>query len=181
MKILIFGISCVGKTTVGSLLAKKMNCKFYDLDQVNKDVYGSIEAFQNAFPYAYDRAMKQADTLQKIIAEDDEDAVIAVTPISYSEGINKILLIENVIAFELQDTEEHVFDRLFFTDENDVLMEDSEEYKLEHASVYFREIKEDILYYGKVYKEIENKIFLNGKSAREGADMIYAYIQESKK
>ena len=37
MKILIWGVSCVGKTTVGSLLAKKLNYKFIDLnDEIKK-------------------------------------------------------------------------------------------------------------------------------------------------
>ena len=123
MKILIFGISCVGKKTVGSLLAKKLNCKFCDMNQVNKDAYGTIEAFLRAYPYPYERAKKQSKTLLNIITRDNEDIVIAVTPISYARYINKILLMENVVAFELQDTADHVFDRILFTDENDVIME----------------------------------------------------------
>lgn len=32
MKILIFGVSNVGKTTTGEILANKLGYKFYDLD-----------------------------------------------------------------------------------------------------------------------------------------------------
>ena len=181
MKILIFGVSCVGKTTIGILLAKKLNCKFMDLDNINIKNYGSIEAFQRVFPFSYDRALKQGMTLRTLIDEDKEDVVIAVTPINYADGINELFELENVVAFEVQDTAEHIFDRLLFTDENDVIMEDSEEYKLQHASYYLKEIKEDIAYYGNVYKKVENKIFLDGKSAEEGASMIYDCIMELKK
>lgn len=181
MKVLIFGISCVGKTTVGTLLAKKMNFKFYDLDQVNKDTYGSIDEFQRVFPFAYDRAMKQADTLYNIIMEDDEDAVIAVTPINYSDGINQLFKLKDVVPFELLDTVDNIFDRVAFYDENDVIMEDSDEYKLKYASVYRREVEEDLKYYGKVYEKVKNKVFLNGKSAEEGADILYGFIEKIKR
>ena len=33
MIILLFGISNVGKTTVGKLLAKRLNYQFYDMDE----------------------------------------------------------------------------------------------------------------------------------------------------
>lgn len=181
MKILIFGVSCVGNPTIGTLLAKKLNCRFIDLDNVNIKNYGSIEKFQRMFPFSYDRVLKQAMTLRTLIDKDKEDVVIAVTPINYADGINELFELENVIAFEVQDTAECIFDRLLFTDENDVIIENNEEYKLEHASYYLNEIKEDMVYYGNVYEEVENKIFLDCKSAEEGASMIYDCIMELNK
>lgn len=39
MKILLFGISNVGKTTIGTMLAKQLGYSFYDLDEeVKKDL-----------------------------------------------------------------------------------------------------------------------------------------------
>lgn len=182
MKILIFGISCIGKTSVGKLLAKKMNCRFIDLDDVNIQRYGSIEAFQSAFPNLYNRMMAQIETLHNLIDEDDEDMVIAVTPLAYADGLNEeILPLENVIAFELKDEPKHIFDRLLFTDENDVVLEDNEAYKMRYAAYYLKEIKEDLAYYGKVYEKVKYKIYLDGKSAQAGADMIYQCIRELKK
>ena len=37
MKILLFGVTNVGKSTVGELLAEKMNFSFYDLDEEIKN------------------------------------------------------------------------------------------------------------------------------------------------
>ena len=33
MKILLFGVSNVGKTTIGTMLAKRLGFNFYDLDE----------------------------------------------------------------------------------------------------------------------------------------------------
>lgn len=46
MKILLFGVSNVGKTTIGKLLAEKLNFSFYDLDEEIKKYYGiTLEEF----------------------------------------------------------------------------------------------------------------------------------------
>ena len=44
--ILLFGVSNVGKTTTGRLLADQLNAKFYDLDEEIKTAYGmTLEMF----------------------------------------------------------------------------------------------------------------------------------------
>ena len=40
MKLLIWGVSNIGKTTIGKELSKKLNCKFYDVDDEIIDIYG---------------------------------------------------------------------------------------------------------------------------------------------
>ena len=55
MRLLIWGISNVGKTTIGKELAKKINCKFYDIDDEIIKIYGSIDLFQEEFPNDYNR------------------------------------------------------------------------------------------------------------------------------
>lgn len=105
-----------------------------------------------------------------------------MTPLAYADGINEeILPLENVIAFELKDEPKHIFERLLFTDENDVVLEDSEAYKMRYAAYYLNEIKKNLVYYGKVYEKVKYKIYLDGKSAQAGADMIYQCIEELKK
>lgn len=46
MKILLFGVSNVGKTTIGELLAERLDFKFYDLDEEVKMRFGmTLEEF----------------------------------------------------------------------------------------------------------------------------------------
>ena len=50
MNVLLFGVSCVGKTTTGRLLAKKVNYDFYDIDEeIRIRLNTTIEKFINTF------------------------------------------------------------------------------------------------------------------------------------
>ncbi len=60
---------------------------------------------------------------------------------------------EQIIAIELQDSEEHIFERMVFSDENDNIYKD-DAYKEEHKDYYIRDIHEDIVYVKRVFKKI---------------------------
>lgn len=49
MKILIFGMSNIGKSTIGALLAKKIGYDFIDMDAKIKEKYGTMLGFQNEY------------------------------------------------------------------------------------------------------------------------------------
>ena len=55
--ILLFGVSNVGKTTTGRLLADQLNAKFYDLDEEIKTAYGmTLEMFTEEYEDDQERA-----------------------------------------------------------------------------------------------------------------------------
>ena len=97
--------------------------------------------------------------------------VIAVSPIYYARIINDLLEQEGVVAVELQDTEEHIFERLVFSDENDNIYED-EAYKEEHKDYYMKDIHEDIVYMKKVFKKIKWKYFIDNKSIEQASEEL---------
>ena len=39
MKVLLWGVPCVGKCEVGKLLAKKLNLKFIDMTAIVKEIF----------------------------------------------------------------------------------------------------------------------------------------------
>ena len=41
MKVLLFGVSCVGKSTLGKLIADKLNISYFDLDDEIKAKYNT--------------------------------------------------------------------------------------------------------------------------------------------
>ena len=147
MKILIFGVSCVGKSTVGNLLSKKINYKFYDLDEETvKYCNMSIDMFIEFYDSRIERDSIREEILSNII-ENESNMVVAVPPILYNDYINDVIEQEDIIALELQDSVDNIFSRLIFTDENGKTLTDSEKYKNKHKNHYLNEIKEDIEFY----------------------------------
>jgi shikimate kinase len=50
MRIYITGVSCAGKTTIGSIVASRLGYRFVDLDQEIEKFFGtSIERLRNGF------------------------------------------------------------------------------------------------------------------------------------
>ena len=101
------------------------------------------------------------------IAGDRHNKVVAVTPIASMDHIWKFLKRKNVLAIELRDTRENIFDRLVFSDENDVIYHDND-YKNAHRDYYLRDIREDIRYYGTYsFRSIRNKFDIDGTELLE--------------
>ena len=73
-----------------------------------------------------------------------------------AEYFSDFIAMKNVIAIELIDSAEHIFERLVFSDEDDNIYEDIE-YKNLHRDYYMADIKEDLRWYGKVYHIVKNK------------------------
>lgn len=176
MVILLFGLTNVGKTVTGKKLAEKLEYSFYDLDEEIKKMYEiTLEEFMHIYPYQHERYKIKGNILKTLIEKHPNNTVIAVSPIYYARNFNCLIDLEHVIAIELQDSKEHIFERLVFSDENDNLYWD-DEYKQKHKNYYLKDIHEDIVYSREVYKNIQNKYFINNKPVDEVADELIDMI-----
>lgn len=172
MIILLFGVSNVGKTTTGRIIAKKLGYSFYDLDDEIKAYYHvTLDQFMKQYKELEDRDRNRAKLLQQLLKNKD-NLVVAVTPITYLKYYHNILHRKNVFSLVLTDTAENIFDRLIFTDENDEVFEDCEVYRNAHRDYYIHDIKEDLRYYGNVYACIQHIVDVNGRTQEEVADSI---------
>ena len=172
MKILLFGVSNVGKTTIGKLLAQKIGYKFYDLDEEVKIRFGmTLEEFVNTENLRW-RDQKRGSIIKKIIRL-EEDLVFTITPISYTENFGTRVSGDDILAIELYDTPENIFSRLVFSDANDHIYKD-DHYKNEHKEDHLREIQEDLDWYGKIYEKIGicNRMFINNDAPCKVVDRI---------
>lgn len=172
MKILLFGVSNVGKSTIGKQLAKKIGFLFYDLDNEVKSRLGmTLEEFVHTSDLRW-RDQKRGSIIKKILRE-SENIVFAISPISYTSNFQKRIMADDVLAIELYDTAENIFSRLVFRDENDVIYRD-DLYKNEHKDHYLREIQSDLDWYGKIYKSIgiRNLLFIDNDSPSKVVDRI---------
>ena len=181
MKILIFGVSNVGKTTTGEILANKLGYKFYDLDdEVKKNLGISLEEFTNTGDL-YWRDKQRGNVIKEILKK-EEDLVLAISPISYPESFKKQIITDDIILIELYDQAEHIFSRLVFSDENDKLYIDNT-YKNKYRNYFMKEIKADLDWYGAVNRKlgIKNRIFVNNEKQEIVADRIIDMLPKLKR
>ena len=147
MRLLIWGISNVRKTTIGKELAKKINCKFYDIDDEIIKIYGSIDLFQEEFPNDYNRFDIKKLIMLNIIENGEKSFIMAVSPI-FSKNIVEELLMTNTKSIEIIDTPEAIYDRLILEGE------DALEYKERYKDYYMREIMRDQVASYQEFKDI---------------------------
>ncbi len=171
MKLLIWGISCVGKTTIGKELAKKINCKFYDIDDEIIKMYGSIDIFQEEFPDDEIRYNEKKLIMLNIIENEEKGFIMAVSPI-FSENIVEELLMTNTKSIEIIDTQEAIYDRLVIEGE------DALEYKEKHKEHYMRSIQWDQLASYDEFKSIP-KVDISNQNIKKATLTVYDYLNKN--
>lgn len=172
MKLLIWGVSNIGKTTIGKELSKKLNCKFYDVDDEIIDIYGSIDNFQEIFPNDYDRFYEKEELMMNIIDTENKDFIMAVSPI-FSSSVVEELLDTDTISIEIIDTPEAIYNRLIL--EGD----DALEYKERHKEHYMQEIKWDQVASFNEFKDIP-KVHVDNQTINEAVETVFNYLKENK-
>jgi len=172
MIIAIFGIVCVGKTTIGKLIANELQYEFYDLDMEMKRFYNDtiLNIQRGCFADEYDS--KKAAVLKDVLSKCGKNSVIAMSPIYYTIKYKKMFKDHNVLSIVLRDSPENIALRLTETDDND-----------EHIERENIDMKEDIKAvkyfisrYKKAFERIELKYDINGKSAEDSAFEIIESI-----
>ena len=164
MIIYLVGISCVGKTTIGKLLADYIDFEFYDLDeQIEKYFERPIEYIQDEFITTNSFREKTVVVLNEILNK-DKDMVIA----SNSSGLRDYYLnqykttkkAKDIVSIYLIDKPENILNRLTFYDKNSTQIEDK--LSLNDRKYYLKEIKKDITFYKKFNLRADYSIDING-------------------
>lgn len=168
MKLLIWGVSNIGKTTIGRELSKRLNCKFYDIDDEVIKIYGSIDTFLEVYPNDYDRFDEKEIIMLDIINKEQEDFIMAVSPI-YSTSVVENILSTNTISIEIIDTPEAIYDRLILDGE------DALEYKERYKEHYMQEIKWDQTASYNLFYDIP-KVNINNHNIKDSVDIVYKYL-----
>lgn len=176
MIIMLFGVTNVGKTVTGAKLAEKLGYSFFDLDdEIRRRFQMTLEEFMQKNPWPYERHKVKGAVLKKIVEENKDNMVIAVSPIYYARNFNPLFKLENVVPIELQDSAEHIFQRLVFSDENDNIYTD-DEYKEAHKAHYMKDIRGDIAYVKQTFKKIKWKYFIDNKPVEQVAGELYEML-----
>lgn len=162
-------------------MAERLSYPFFDLDdEIKRTFHTTLENFMKDNRRSDERYKKKGMVLKSIIIDNGNDMVIAVSPIFDSKYFNFLLDLNQVIAVELQDTKEHIFERLVFSDENDDAYSD-EEYKAAHRGYYLRDIHEDILALQRPFRKIQWKYFIDNKPVEQVADELFELLSDKVK
>jgi shikimate kinase len=127
VKIYIVGISCVGKTTIGKLLADYLNFAFYDLDaEVEKYYQKPIEIIQSEC-LTMNGYREKASVVLDLLLKTPENAVISGVPSglqnAYLQVYKKYKKEIDIKSVLIIDSTENILKRLTFYDENSKLMD----------------------------------------------------------
>lgn len=177
MIIYIVGISCVGKTTVGRLLAKKINYSFFDLDEEIENYYQkSIERIQDECITMNKYREKASVVLDKLFSE-NLDSVIAGTPsgLKYSYlRVYKQHKGKEILSICLNDSFDNILDRLTFYDkDSNPITERLDESKKKR---YLKEIRVDYNYFKDSYARADFQINIENVKLEKIPDMIIELI-----
>ena len=177
MNILLFGIPCVGKNTIGRKLAEFMNLPFFNQQEEMEKLKGktSWELSRSTYGDGYDR--NKRETMEHIFKTHPEDKVIAVQPLYYYTMVRPFVLCPDTISIVLEDSPEHIFKRVIIVDEKNNPV-DRPEWKTAHKSYLIREIKKDFTFYNNVRKHIERRFNVNNDSPEEAALRLKELIEE---
>jgi shikimate kinase len=184
MRIFLTGVSCVGKSTLGKLLAETMNYTFFDLDDEIEKYFGEpLGRLQSRYitNYSFRSEIGAAVLKDLLFKRNISKSVIALPP----SGLRDVYLrtlrkVADGIVVAIEDTPYNILQRIVFfdIDSKPLHMELSEKDRRKH----FQEIKKDITYFNKTYLRAHLHVDIAGLSIEESAtkleNMISAYISE---
>jgi shikimate kinase len=179
MILYIVGIACVGKTTIGKLLAEKIGYSFFDIDLDIQNFYQKpIERIQDECFTMNQYRVKASKVLDKLLSNNN-DSVISGTPsglkCSYYQVYKKHKTDKQLYSIVIKDSFENVLDRLTFFDKDSnpiiEIMDDSKKKR------YLNKIKDDYNFFKESYKRADIDIIIENIPLNKVPILIINEIQ----
>ena len=170
MRVYLVGVSCVGKTTIGRLLAARLGVPFFDLDaEIERHFATSIERLRARWWTGYTYRVETAPLLLSIL-EANPDCVVAVAPSGLRDAYLRVLKKVKCVVVAIEDTAENILERIRFfdVDSRPIEVQLSERERLLHL----REIRKDITYFRRTYRRAHLHANIEGLDADASAALI---------
>ena len=172
MRVFLTGVSCVGKTTIGSRVAELLGVKFFDLDhEIETFFRTSIERLQKKFLTIHSYRKEGAKALVHLLNRpDSRDSVIALPPSGLMGGYLEVLKKSSGITVALNDKPKNILERITFYDIDSKPIE--KKLTANEKRLHLREIKKDITYFGKTYERADLQIDISGLTIEQAAGKV---------
>lgn len=181
MKIFLSGVSCVGKSTIGTILAEQLNHNFFDLDDEIEAFFGtSIEKLQSKFLTQYSFKKHASKALKNLLSKkQSKKCVIALPPSGLMDPYWSLVKKSKGTIVVLKDLPETILKRISFFDIDSrpiqkILTDKEKAYCLS-------EIKKDAAYFNRSYKRADITVDLEGLGPVECADKLRSALEQFKK
>ena len=164
MRVSLVGVSCVGTTTAGRLLAGRRGWPFFDLDeQIERHFGASIERLQARFLTGYSYRKECAVVLERI-ATANPDCVIALPPSGLRDAFLRVIRRVPGVTVAVHDTPESILDRITFYDIDSRPID--KHFTDEERALQLKEIKADISYFKRSYERAGLHVTITGLGPR---------------
>ena len=164
MRVSLVGVSCVGTTTIGRILADRRGWPFFDLDEEIERHFGiSIERLQARFLTGYDYRKECAVVLERI-ATANPDCVIALPPSGLRDAFLRVVRRVPGVTVAVHDTPENILERITFYDIDSRRID--KHLTAEERILYLKEIKADISYFKRSYERADLQVTITGLDPR---------------
>jgi shikimate kinase len=180
MIIYLTGASCVGKTTIGKMLAEKMKYSFFDVDEEVERYYQKpIERIQDEC-YSMNGFREKASVVLDNILSNTDNMVISGSPAglkhSFLQVYKKHKKRKDIVSIHIKDTPENILERLtFFDKDSNPIHENLDESKKKR---YLREITADYNYFKDSYERADLQIDIKDISLESISDLIIKRLEE---
>jgi shikimate kinase len=177
MRILVTGVSCVGKTTIGEMLANRINYPFFDLDDEIEKYFGeSIERLHSRHLTGHTFRYRVGVVALKdiLFKRDSSDCVIALPPSGLKDAYLGTIKKTDCIVIAITDSPENILRRITFFDiDSNPIKKHITDKDRGH---YLKEIKKDITYFGRSYHRAHLRVDIAGLSIEDSVSKIQDVI-----
>ena len=174
MRVSLVGVSCVGTTTIGRILADRRGWSFFDLDDEIERHFGtSIERLQARFLTGYSYRKECAVVLDRI-ATANSDCVIALPPSGLRDAFLRVVRRVPGVTVAVHDAPENILERITFYDIDSRPIE--KHLTGEERILYLKEIKADISYFKRSYERADLQVTITGLDPQASAAAIDARL-----
>lgn len=170
MRVCLVGVGCVGKSTIGRLLAGRLGVPFLDLDEeIERHFATSIERLRARQLTEYSYRAETAVVLRALL-EANADCVVAVAPSGLRDAYLRVQKKVDCVVVAIEDTAENILRRITFYDVDSRPLE--VQLSERERRLHLAEIRKDITYFRKSYQRADLHADIAGLDAEGSAARI---------